>query len=70
MDITHTLDNDVLTLTPANDAAAAWMRTHYQALFDNGTVRFALNIPLELQQARRFVQRATEAGFDLGGLTV
>lgn len=70
MDITHTLADDVLTLTPDNDAARAWMVANYMANFNQGSVRYAINIPLEREQARRFIQRATEAGWDLGGLTV
>jgi hypothetical protein len=70
MEITHTLVDDVLTLTPGNDAARAWMVANYFANLNDGSVRYALNIPLERDQARRFIRRAVEAGWDLGGLTV
>ena len=70
MDITHTLVDDVLTLTPVTDRAVAWIRQKYFGNLENGSVRYAVNMDLEREQARRFIRRAREAGLDLGDLNV
>jgi hypothetical protein len=70
MDINHAVVDTVVTFTPVTDRGAAWMRTNYFAHFDNGVVRFALNIDGEKAEANRFISRAINDGQDLGGLTV
>lgn len=69
MDIDHSFADGVLTFTPVTERGAAWMRTHYFPHFDNGVVRFAINIDVEREEANRFISRAIDDGQDIGELT-